>query len=74
MAQKLYKVVKQPTLCWDCINAVPEKGHGCSWSRSFKPVPGWVAKESKVYVKTEDGVKVGVESYCVYECPEFKEG
>lgn len=74
MAERLYKVVKQSTLCWDCINAVPEKERGCSWSRSFTPVPGWVAKESAIYSKTYESETVSIKSYCVMECPEFKEG
>ena len=32
------------TLCFDCQNAVPDKrGHGCEWSISLTPVPGWDA-------------------------------
>jgi hypothetical protein len=59
-------VAKQMTLCWQCANAVPnnETGRGCSWSRSFKPVPGWDAN---------DGERSTV-SYHVRSCPEFVEG
>lgn len=43
------------TLCWDCANST---NSGCRWSKRFKPVKGWEAKEQK------DG-------YLVVKCPEF---
>ena len=52
-------------LCWDCIHAVPDGKHGCSWSRSFKPVEGWTATES---------IKADFDTYKVSKCPKFKEG
>ena len=36
------------SLCWDCKNAVPQGGHGCSWSERFKPVPGWDAERRDI--------------------------
>lgn len=47
------------TICWDCANATG----GCSWSKSLVPVEGWKAIKTK---------KQTVESYAVYDCPEFK--
>ena len=32
----------EQTLCWDCAKFAG----GCVWSRSFRPVPGWTAKET----------------------------
>jgi hypothetical protein len=43
------------SLCWKCINAVPNRDGtiGCSWTINLKPVKGWEAEESfreyKVY-------------------------
>ena len=34
------------TLCWSCQRAVPDPTIACSWSRRFKPVPGWDAEET----------------------------
>lgn len=62
---------KDDTLCYCCLNAVPgirENGapRGCSWSRSFIPVAGWIAdKETS---------ETGRETYRVFVCPEFKRG
>lgn len=42
------------TKCWQCAKSA---NGGCSWSKSFTPVKGWVAEK-----KT---------SYHVKECPEF---
>lgn len=49
------------TLCWRCQNAT---GH-CDWSKNFKPVKGWTAKETRIYDK--------VQSFIVISCPEFEE-
>lgn len=48
--------------CWNC----KKYAGGCSWSRSFKPIPGWDAKK----VIREEG-NVG---YDIKYCPEFEEG
>ena len=45
---------KKQTLCWSCQNAT---NGGCSWSRSFTPVEGWVANKG-----------IG---YNVKSCPEY---
>ncbi|MGM9615700.1 MAG: hypothetical protein ACI3W7_09285 [Oscillospiraceae bacterium] len=54
------------TLCWQCENAVPdpERGKGCPWSKSGKPVDGWDAIRTS---KAVDG-----ESYFVRACPSFE--
>lgn len=59
MARKL-------TLCWSCVNAVPNKEHGCCWSRSARPVPGWTANPNHVAGNGRD-----YDSYHVEACPEF---
>ena len=54
---------KHMTLCWDC-----EKAFGrCSWSKDFVPVENWNAEPTKVW-----NGKDYVESFDVYECPEFE--
>ena len=57
------------TLCWECANAVPDLygKRGCTWSRRFEPVEGWVAK--KVHKASYD--HVGGDSYHVIKCPMF---
>lgn len=47
------------TICWECKNAVL----GCSWSRKFKPVPGWNA--------VKFNLDSGEVSYVVHKCPKF---
>ena len=56
---------KPKTICWDCANACG----GCSWSDHWKhkPVEGWNAVRNDLHNK--DGAVI--ESYIVYECPEF---
>lgn len=66
-----------PTLCWRCVNAVPDGERGCSWSREFKPVDGWDAEPTLVRAKygAFDHHKTGfIESFQVKACPEFEEG
>ena len=66
-------VARQMTLCWQCANAVPDKSgkRGCAWSRSFKPVKGWDADETRLYANDETR---SIVSYHVRSCPEFVEG
>lgn len=68
------KTMYTQTLCWSCANAVPDKygKRGCSWSRSFEPVKGWDAQETRLY--GGDGSKRFQKSYCVRQCPEFVRG
>lgn len=52
------------SICENCQNAVG----GCSWSKSFEPVDGWVALELDADVQvSSDPVK----TYKIYFCPEF---
>lgn len=58
------------TLCWECKKAC---GH-CSWSREFKPVPGWEAivvapRGAQMSLKFRD-----IPDYRVIACPEFTRG
>ena len=55
------------SLCWECKNACGR----CSWSREFKPVPGWEA-----IVMAPRGAQMSVKlrnipDYRVITCPEF---
>lgn len=57
------------SLCWFCDNAYG----GCSWSREFKPVPGWTATRRDMTTSHSVGGKnrqVKTESYIVHKCPE----
>jgi hypothetical protein len=45
--------------CWDCA----KYNSGCSWAENFTPIEGWVATPTKN--------AYGIESYTVYDCPEF---
>ena len=49
----------QDQLCWRCGNACG----GCSWSREFEPVPGWIAIPT---------FKDRSDTYCIIKCPDFK--
>ena len=52
--------------CWTCQKACG----GCSWSRSFSPVPGWRANKTKK--RGQGGTKGGyIESYYIRSCPEY---
>lgn len=55
--------------CWDCKNACG----GCSWSRNFTPVNGWVAEPTTITYKTGDILHT-TDTYKIFECPEFKKG
>ena len=57
------------TLCEFCANAIPDaNGHGCSWSRDFAPVEGWIATP----VLRPIGPKI-MQTYCVHEFPQLIE-
>lgn len=68
--KKQRRKYKDGSLYWDCKNAVPGGEHGCSWSESFEPVPGWDARRKDVLIGAKKDGKA--ESYFVYECPEFE--
>lgn len=52
------------TLCWLCKNA----GGGCSWSKTFKPVKGWVAEPTILHISKDQTLN----SFNVESCPQFK--
>ena len=52
-------VSENASLCWRCDRACRNQ---CSWASDFIPVKGWNAE----LIKHET-----MQSYCVYECPEF---
>ena len=56
---------KREQLCCRCQNACG----GCSWSRKFVPVDGWVANPT--IIKDSEG---DITSYRIISCPEFVEG
>ena len=56
------------TLCWDCENACA----GCAWSRFFKPVPGWMAEQTKIKLNVKNDRQIISSSYRVIDCPEFE--
>ena len=60
--------IETQSLCWFCLNSVPNKrtGTGCSWSRKLQPVEGWEA--DRVENSTHHSK---VKSYRVRTCPEF---
>lgn len=54
-------MANKSSICWDCAKACRK----CPWSKDFKPVPGWDATPTKVYVvegKYDD-------SFIVNSCP-----
>lgn len=57
-------MANKSSICWDCAKACRK----CPWSKDFKPVPGWDATPTKVYVvegKYDD-------SFIVNSCPLFE--
>lgn len=54
------------TLCWTCSLAGKSI---CQWDREFKPVPGWVAEETRVLISFKNQY---VESYRVISCPMYR--
>lgn len=66
---------KKETICFNCINSVPnpKTGAGCSWSREYKPVDGWVAKKTMIINRAlaENDEDYMIPSYRVDACPMF---
>lgn len=54
---------KTNDLCFRCDKACG----GCSWSKSFAPIPGWTAEPSRICV----GIDNFVETWHITDCPEF---
>ena len=48
--------------CWTCQKACG----GCSWSRSFTPVKGWIAEKTFIESNGEHA-----NSYKIISCPEY---
>lgn len=55
---------KKDTLCWSCKKACC----GCSWSKFFIPVKGWVAEPTIIADKAET---YKINSYHVKSCPKY---
>lgn len=56
-------------ICADCRNPV----NTCSWEKSFIPVPGWTATETKILVYSPGGLnkRTYTQSFDVTACPLF---
>lgn len=54
---------RKETLCWDCKRCFG----GCSWSREFIPVNGWIAEKTHIPSNGEYAA-----SYKVIDCPEYR--
>lgn len=53
------------TLCWKCRNFY------CSWIQDMIPVRNWKADRTEIICNSGRCKRV-LQSYFVYECPEFK--
>lgn len=53
--------------CWSC----KKYAGGCSWSREFKPIPGWEATPRTYGAHPKHKIP-GMESYDIRECPEYE--
>lgn len=56
-------------ICWTCKKA----GGICSWSHEFKPVPGWDAEPDTITPLNGDGRRL-IETFRIYDCPEYERG
>ena len=72
--EKILENTRRPTLCWQCGNAEKGEKSPCSWAREFRPVDGWTARQTKVYV-AQSGDRGGRgkydDSFCVDKCTLF---
>lgn len=55
-------------ICFDCKKAVG----GCSWSKNFTPVQGWVAEPTKIRQSGGQEWRHTTASYRIISCPEFE--
>lgn len=72
---KIQENTRNPTLCWTCVNSDKGDDSTCPWAREFKPVDGWSAKPTEVYVaRSEDSGGRGKHdnSFLVEKCPLFE--
>ena len=59
---------RKETLCWSCAKYCG----GCSWSRTFTPVKGWLATKRIAWRKQQPREPAAkCVSYTVIACPEF---
>lgn len=58
---------RSDTICWTCQNACG----GCSWSRNYVPVEGWIAEKTIRRYTDDHGFRL-VESYNVLYCPSYR--
>ena len=57
-------------ICWSCNKTCSGE---CCWFAENKPVPNWVATETKIKITSEDNKKrYYVSSYKVQKCPLYK--
>jgi hypothetical protein len=70
MAKNQSSEKEHETICVNCKKATG----GCSWSKKFEPVDGWNAIPTKIKTGYKYGGKIPhiVDSFDVYECPEFE--
>lgn len=61
------KVEGKVQLCWNCAKATGF----CSWSREFRPVNGWVAKDVRLKMTLPTGTKY-IKTFHILFCPEFE--
>lgn len=61
--QRVYEKKGGDTLCWKCSLAGKSI---CEWDRELKPVPGWEAEETKLWMSGRDKYET---SYRVISCP-----
>ena len=56
--------------CWTCAKAYG----GCSWSKNFTPVPGWIAEKRRYTEKEFSDRRKNVDrvTYAIEYCPEFE--
>lgn len=53
--------------CWSC----KKYAGGCSWSREFRPIPGWDATPRAYGANPKYGVSA-VNSYEIRDCPQYE--
>ena len=54
-------------ICFMCKKACG----GCSWSKSFEPVPGWTAEACQLPMASRYFTRY-IETYHITACPEFE--
>ena len=59
--------IRKANICFDCQKACG----GCSWSRSFEPVPGWTAEKTMLNNGMACDKRRMAETYHIIACPEF---